>query len=58
MVSIFRRPSKRTKKKMIGDVIRLLQTDDFKKVSKRVEIAKGKYQLVKTWKQFKRKIKR
>jgi len=43
---------------MIGDIIRLLHTDDFYGISEYIEIAKGKYQLPQTFKIGKRKIKR
>ena len=43
---------------MIKEIIDLLNSDDFYNVSDTVEIAKGKNQLVTTWKGFKRKIKR
>lgn len=43
---------------MIGLIVRTLQTGEFKNVSKDIEIAKGKYQLVRTWKNLKRKLKR
>jgi hypothetical protein len=41
---------------MIGDIIRLLHTDNFYNVSKNVEIAKGLNQIPKTLKTGKRKI--
>lgn len=43
---------------MIENITYLLQLDEFKKVSERVEIAKGKYELTtnykKIWRQYRR----
>jgi hypothetical protein len=41
---------------MIGNIVKLLQTDDFYGISKEIEIAKGKYQLIKSVKIAKRQI--
>ena len=43
---------------MITQIIKLLQTDDFYNVSKEVEIAKGRYRYVRTFKQFWSQLKR
>lgn len=43
---------------MIGLIIKMLQTNDFHGVSEEVEIAKGKYQFVRSWKQVFRNYKR
>ncbi len=43
---------------MIGNVIRLLQTDKWYKVSKEVEIAKGRFQYIDTTKKAARQLKR
>jgi hypothetical protein len=43
---------------MTSDIIKLLQSDNWYNLSKEVEIAKGKYQYVSTWKQFTRQLKR
>jgi hypothetical protein len=43
---------------MIVDIIELLNVSEHYGVSERVEIAKGKYQIVRTWKQGINKIKR
>lgn len=42
---------------MITEIIDLLQSQDFYGAGKYTEIAKGKYQLVTSWKIFKEKIK-
>jgi len=43
---------------MIAKIIELLQSNDFYNVSENVEIAKGKYEIVTSFKDAKRKIKR
>lgn len=43
---------------MIGNIIELLNQDEFKNVSDRVEIAKGKNQIPNNWKEVWYKIKR
>ena len=43
---------------MIGSVVKLLQTTEFYNVSKEVEIAKGRYQYVNSWKKFIAQIRR
>lgn len=43
---------------MIADIIRKLHADEFYNVSEYVEIAKGKNELVTTWKDAFRQIKR
>ena len=43
---------------MIKSVIELLGMDNYYGVSERVEIAKGKYQISRTWKDGLKKIKR
>ena len=43
---------------MIAGIIDLLKQDNFYKVSKEVDIAKGKYQLPRTWKGVKNMFKR
>lgn len=43
---------------MIENIIELLNQDEFKNVSDRVEIAKGKHQIPNTWKDVWYKIKR
>lgn len=43
---------------MITQIIKLLQSDAFYGVSQEVEIAKGKYKIVKDWVNFKEQIKR
>lgn len=43
---------------MITSVIDLLKQDKFYKVSKEVDIAKGKYELPRTWKGVKNMFKR
>ena len=44
--------------KEISGIIKLLQSNDFKGVSDAVDIAKGRNQLPKTWKQMYNTIKR
>tara|TARA_R110000803_G_scaffold84955_1_gene151241 strand:+ start:18867 stop:19001 length:135 start_codon:yes stop_codon:yes gene_type:complete len=36
---------------MIKDIVDLLKTNDFYKVSDNIDIAKGKYQIPRSWKQ-------
>jgi hypothetical protein len=43
---------------MIENIIELLNQDEYKNVSERVEIAKGKHQIPNTWKDVWYKIKR
>ena len=43
---------------MIAEIIRVLQSNDFYGAGNYVEIAKGKFEYVNTWKGFKRKVKR
>lgn len=43
---------------MLDTLVELLKLDEYKNVSERVEIAKGKYQLPRTWKDVWYKIKR
>ena len=43
---------------MIAKIIELLQSNDFYNVSEKVEIAKGKYEMVTNFKDAKIKIKR
>ena len=43
---------------MIGQIIKLLQSDEFTGVSENVEIAKGKFEIVRNRKQFIKHIKR
>ena len=43
---------------MIGQIIQLLQSNEFYGFSEEIEIAKGKYQLATTWKQGFEQIKR
>ena len=43
---------------MITQIIQLLQSNEFYGFSEEIEIAKGKYQLVTTWKQGFEQIKR
>ncbi len=43
---------------MIGDIIRLIISEEHFNVSKEIEIVKGKYQYVDTLKKFKRQTKR
>ena len=43
---------------MIQHIIQMLTIDNFYNVSENIEIAKGKNQIVTTWKQAKNKIKR
>lgn len=43
---------------MIGQIIKLIVSDEHYNVSTEVEIAKGKYQYVETMKKFKRQAKR
>ena len=43
---------------MIADIIKKLHSDDFYNVSESVEIAKGKNEIVTTWKDAFRQIKR
>ena len=43
---------------MIENIIELLNQDEYKNVSERVEIAKGKHQIPNTWKEVWYKIKR
>lgn len=43
---------------MIKSIIDLLQYSDFYKVSEDVDVAKGKYQIAKNWKQVKNLFKR
>ena len=43
---------------MIAETIKLLGTNNFYNVSNNVEIAKGKYEIVSTWRIAKDKIKR
>jgi len=43
---------------MIANIINLLQQDDFIGVSENLEIAKGKYELPKTFKGLRKKIRR
>jgi hypothetical protein len=43
---------------MIKSIIDLLQYSDFHKVSDKVDIAKGKYQIPKSWKGIKNLLKR
>jgi hypothetical protein len=43
---------------MITKVIKVLESDDFYGISENVEIAKGKYKIVRTLPQFWRQLKR
>ncbi len=43
---------------MITNVIKLLQTDNFYNVSPEVEIAKGQYEYISTWRKFVKQAKR
>ncbi len=43
---------------MIANIINVLQSSEFYGAGDNVEIAKGKYEYVSTWKGFKRKVKR
>jgi len=43
---------------MIAEVIKILQDDNYYGAGEYTEIAKGKREMVSTWKGFKRKIKR
>lgn len=43
---------------MIGQIIKLAQSDDFYNVSETVEVAKGKYKLISTFKELKKQAKR
>lgn len=43
---------------MIEHILKMLTIDNFYNVSENIEIAKGKNQIVTTWKQAKNKIKR
>jgi hypothetical protein len=43
---------------MIKSIIDLLQYSDFYKVSEDIDIAKGKYEISKNWKQLKNLFKR
>lgn len=43
---------------MIGMIITALQSDDHYGVSDTVEVAKGKYQYIGSWRKFKRMVKR
>jgi len=43
---------------MITEIINLLQQKDYYKVSKDIDIAKGKYELPRTWKSVKNMFKR
>ena len=43
---------------MIAEIIKILQTKDFYGAGSYTEIAKGKYEMVTSWKGMKRKIKR
>lgn len=43
---------------MIGDIIKLLQNDDYYSVSDTIEIAKGRYEIPDTFKKTKVRIKR
>jgi len=43
---------------MITKVIEIVGSDKFYNVSERVEIAKGKYEMITSWKQAKQQIKR
>lgn len=43
---------------MIKSVIELLQHDEFYNISKEIDIAKGKYQIPRTWKQVRNLFKR
>ncbi len=43
---------------MIADIIKTLKSNDFYGAGKYTEIAKGKHQLVYSFKDFKRKLKR
>jgi hypothetical protein len=40
------------------DIVNLVRSSDWFKGGEHIEIAKGKNQLVTTWKEFKRKLKR
>lgn len=43
---------------MIGNIVRLLQTDEWQNVSPEVEIAKGQYEYISTWRKFIKQAKR
>lgn len=43
---------------MIAKIIEIVGNDDFYNVSERVEIAKGKHEMITSWKQAKKQIKR
>ena len=43
---------------MIEHILKMLTIDNFYGESENIDIAKGKYQILKTWKQTKNKIKR
>lgn len=43
---------------MIVDIINILQSNNFYGAGNYVEIAKGKFEYMSTWKGFKRKVKR
>tara|TARA_R110000823_G_scaffold220539_2_gene349197 strand:+ start:4653 stop:4793 length:141 start_codon:yes stop_codon:yes gene_type:complete len=43
---------------MIAEIIKVLKCDDFYNAGKYTEIAKGKHEMVHTWSDFLRKIKR
>ena len=43
---------------MISEIIKILQDKDYPGAGNYTEIAKGKHQLVTSWRGFKRKIKR
>lgn len=43
---------------MIAEIIKILQTKDFNGAGGYTEIAKGKHEMVTSWKGIKRKIKR
>jgi hypothetical protein len=43
---------------MIGEIIKILQQDNYYGAGEFTEIAKGKHQMVTNWKDIKRKVKR
>ena len=43
---------------MIGNIVKLLQTDNWYNVSHEVEIAKGRYEYISTWRKFVKQAKR
>lgn len=43
---------------MIQEIIKALQANEHYGISENIEIAKGKYEIVASWKECKRKIKR